>query len=140
MPVLVGAIVVALLAIGGLVTFLNMDDDSSGKNDDPGSGETTVAGEHKAPERNRTMDTEDCTDATEDTDDPAKVQAPSFLYKDILSVKECALAAGWTIKEVEEPGNTYAEGQVVDQFPSSGTAVSEDGAHFELRISTGDPA
>ncbi|MET9593480.1 protein kinase [Streptomyces sp. NPDC006516] len=140
MPVLVGAIVVALLAIGGLVTFLNMDDDPSGKKDDPSSGETTVAGEHKAPERNRTMETEDCTDATEDTDDPAKVQAPSFLYKDILSVKECALAAGWTIKEVEEPGNTYAEGQVVDQFPSSGTAVSEDGAHFELRVSTGDPA
>ena len=55
-------------------------------------------------------------------------------------VVACELAAGWTIKEVEEPGNTYAEGQVVDQFPSAGTAIAERGAHFELRVSTGDPA
>ncbi|HWU05377.1 MAG TPA: protein kinase [Streptomyces sp.] len=141
LPVVVGSIVVALVAIGGLITFLSMNGDSgSGKGGDPSASESAVAGEHKPPERNRTMDEEECTDAMEDTDDPAKVQAPRFVYKDILSAKACALAAGWTIKEVEVEGNTYAEGQVVDQFPSSGTAVSERGAHFELRVSTGNPA
>lgn len=141
MPVVVGSIVVALLAIGGLVAFLNMKDDTdNGKGGDPDTSESTVAGEHKPPERNRTMDTEDCTDATEDTDDPAKVQAPNFVYKDIISAKSCAAAAGWTVKVIEVEGNTYAEDQVIDQFPTSGTAVAERGAHFELRIATGDPA
>ncbi|MFE5238883.1 MULTISPECIES: protein kinase domain-containing protein [unclassified Streptomyces] len=140
MPVLVGAIVVALVAIGGLVAFLNMDGDSENGKNDPGTSESAVAGEHKPPERNRTMDEEKCTDATEDTDDPAKVQAPNFVYKDIISAKSCAAAAGWTVKVIEVEGNTYAEDQVIDQFPTAGTAVAERGAHFELRIATGDPA
>ncbi|MEU0299849.1 protein kinase [Streptomyces sp. NPDC006175] len=141
MPVVVGSIVVALVAIGGLIAFLNMNGDSeNGKGGDPGTSEAGVAGEHKDPERNRTMKTEKCTDAPEDTDDPAKVQAPNFVYKDILSAKACAMAAGWTIKEIKVEGNTYAEDQVIDQFPSAGAAVAERDAHFELRIATGDPA
>ncbi|MFJ8882326.1 protein kinase [Streptomyces sp. NPDC102402] len=141
MPVVVGAIVVALVAIGGLVAFLSLQDDDSGKGGDPSTGESSsVAGEHKPPERYRTMDEEECTDPTEDSDDPAKVQAPNFVYKDINSAKTCAAAAGWTVKVIEVEGNTYAEDQVIDQFPTSGTAVSERGAHFELRIATGDPA
>ncbi|MEU9058096.1 protein kinase [Streptomyces sp. NPDC048430] len=141
MPVVVGSIVVALVAIGGLIAFLTMDGDSeNGKGGDPSSSESSVAGEHKDPERNRTMDTDKCTDAPEDTDDPAKVQAPNFVYKDILSAKACAMAAGWTVKEIKVEGNTYAEDQVIDQFPTAGTAVAERDAHFELRIATGDPA
>ncbi|MER5356745.1 protein kinase [Streptomyces sp. NPDC002785] len=137
-PVIIGSIVVALIAIGGLITVLSL------KNSDTGGGssanESPAASEHKDPERNRTMKTDDCTDALEDNDDPSKVNAPSFLYKDILSAKACADAAGWTIKQIKVPGNAYAEDQVVDQFPTSGTAVSKTGAHFELRIATGDPA
>ncbi|MET9915569.1 protein kinase [Streptomyces sp. NPDC006435] len=137
MPVIVGAIVVSLVAIGGLITVLSLN----GKDeDDPNPTKSTVAGEHKPPERNRTMETEKCTDAMENNDDPNKVDAPSFLYKDILSARACADAAGWTIKPIKVPGNTYAEDQVIDQFPSSGTAVPKRGAHFELRIATGDPA
>ncbi|CAM5396622.1 protein kinase [Streptomyces californicus] len=66
---------------------------------------------------------------------PGEVRAPNFVYKDILSAKACAAAAGWTIKEIAEPGNTYADGQVVGQFPSSGAAVPERGAHFERQRS-----
>ncbi|WP_326766573.1 protein kinase [Streptomyces sp. NBC_01591] len=138
MPVIVGSIVVALIAIGGLITVLSLNG-----NDNKGgttANESPAAGEHKDPERNRTMDTEDCTDALEDSDDPNKVDAPSFLYKDILSARACADAAGWTIKQIKVPGNAYAEDQVIDQFPTSGTAVPKTGAHFELRIATGDPA
>jgi serine/threonine protein kinase len=137
MPVVVGSIVVALIAIGGLITVLSLKD--SGGKDDPTAGQSP-AGEHKDPERNRTMDTEKCTDAMEDSDDPNKVDAPSFLYKDVLSARACLDAAGWTVKLIKVPGNTYAEDQVIDQFPTSGTAVPKTGAHFELRIATGDPA
>ncbi|MFD3736999.1 protein kinase [Streptomyces sp. NPDC058629] len=144
MPVIVGSIVVALLAVGGLITALALQDDGkddeAGKGGDPGTSETSTDEGYRPPERNRTMKTTACTDATEDSNDPKKVQAPNFVYKDIFSAKECAAAAGWTIKEIEEPGNTYAEGQVVGQFPSSGAAVSEHGAHFELKVSTGRPS
>ncbi|MFG2625115.1 protein kinase [Streptomyces sp. NPDC048473] len=139
MPVIVGSIVVALIAIGGLITVLSLKDDS-GSGGDNSASESSAASEHKDPERNRTMKTDDCTDAMEDSDDPNKVDAPSFMYKDILSAKACADAAGWTIKQIKVPGNAYAEDQVIDQFPTSGTAVPKTGAHFELRIATGDPA
>ncbi|GAA3483480.1 protein kinase domain-containing protein [Streptomyces yanii] len=141
MPVIVGSIVVALIAIGGLITVLSLKNDpgsDTGKGGDPSN--SAVAGEHKDPERNRTMKTEECTDPSEDGDDPSKIEAPDFTYKDYLSAKECATAAGWTIKKIKVPGNTYAEDQVLEQFPSAGTAMDEKGAHFELRVSTGDPA
>ncbi|MFD8729719.1 protein kinase [Streptomyces sp. NPDC059611] len=144
MPVIVGSIVVALLAVGGLITALSLQDngkdDEAGKGGDPGTSENSTDEGYRPPERNRTMKTTACTDAMEDSNDPQKVQAPNFVYKDIFSAKECATAAGWTIKEIKEPGNTYAEGQVVGQFPSSGTAVAERGAHFELKVSTGRPS
>ncbi|MEW2191478.1 protein kinase domain-containing protein [Streptomyces microflavus] len=144
MPVIVGSIVVALLAVGGLITALSLQDngkdDEAGKGGDPGTSETSTDKDYRPPERNRTMKSTKCTDALEDSDDPQKVQAPNFVYKDIFSAKACAAAAGWTIKEIEEPGNTYAEGQVVGQFPSSGAAVAEQGAHFELKVSTGRPS
>ncbi|MGW4836849.1 protein kinase domain-containing protein [Streptomyces globisporus] len=141
MPVIVGSIVVALLAVGGLITAIALQGD--GKDDEAGKGGETgteqVEG-YRPPERNRTMKETDCSNASEDSNDPKKVRAPSFIYKDIQSAKACATAAGWTVKEVEEPGNTYADGQVVGQFPSSGTAVPEQGAHFELKVSTGKPS
>ncbi|MFJ6806214.1 protein kinase [Streptomyces anulatus] len=140
MPVIVGSIVVALLAVGGLITAIALQggkDDEAGKEGDPGTSE--VEG-YRPPERNRTMKDTDCSNASEDSNDPKKVRAPSFIYKDIQSAKACAAAAGWTVKEIAEPGNTYADGQVVGQFPSSGAAVDERGAHFELKVSTGKPS
>ncbi|MGW2563306.1 protein kinase domain-containing protein [Streptomyces sp. NPDC001514] len=140
MPVIVGSAVVALLAIGGLIAVLNL-----GGKDDPGAGGTTSgasgtpAAEHKPPERNRTMDKEECTDASEDSDDPKKVQAPSFVYKDLISVKQCIQAAGWQIKETRVDNPQYAEDQVIEQFPTEGTAVVPGNQTFELKIATGDP-
>ncbi|WP_432007213.1 protein kinase domain-containing protein [Streptomyces parvus] len=141
MPVVVGSIVVALLAVGGLITAIALQ--GNGKDDEAGKGGETgteqVEG-YRPPERNRTMKETECSNASEDSNDPKKVRAPNFIYKDIQSAKSCAAAAGWTVKVIEEPGNTYAEDQVVGQFPSSGTAVDERGAHFELKVSTGRPA
>ncbi|MFI9626818.1 protein kinase [Streptomyces sp. NPDC052042] len=139
LSVLVGAIVVALVAVGGVITVLSLR--SSDKVGNTTANENPAAtDEHKPPERNRTMRTEKCTDPLESTDDPDKVDAPKFLYKDFLSAKACADAAGWIVKKIEVPGNTYAEDQIIDQFPSAGTAVDKVGAKFELRVATGDPA
>ncbi|WP_330239644.1 protein kinase domain-containing protein [Streptomyces sp. NBC_00525] len=138
MPVVIGAIVVALVAIGGLITVIALNGDN--KDDTEAKPSASPSGEHRDPERNRTIKVEKCTEPREDTNDPSKVDAPNFMYKDILSVRTCADAAGWTLKVKKVPGNAYAEDQVINQFPSSGTAVPEVGAHFELEIATGDPA
>ncbi|MFJ6884390.1 protein kinase [Streptomyces californicus] len=141
MPVIVGSIVVALLAVGGLITALALQNDKKDEGKGGGdSGSTEQVEGYRPPERNRTMKDTECSNASEDSNDPAKVRAPNFVYKDILSAKACAAAAGWTIKEIAEPGNTYADGQVVGQFPSSGAAVPERGAHFELKVATGKPS
>ncbi|MFF8384191.1 protein kinase [Streptomyces kanasensis] len=142
-PMIVGAIVVALIAVGGVITALSLKD-----GEDPGGGTGGQAGSsasapaaagHKGPERFRTIKATECSEAQEDTNDPAKVRAPSFIYKDVISVKECIQDAGWKyqIKEVDDP--LYAEDQVIQQFPREGSAVLPGNQTFELTVATGDP-
>ncbi|MFJ2474401.1 protein kinase [Streptomyces sp. NPDC087659] len=144
MPLVVGSVVVALLAVGGVITALSLNkgDDEGGSGGgggtDPSASAPAVAG-HKPPERNRTIDTDECTDATEDSDDPAKVQAPSFIYKDVISVKSCLQAAGWKFKVTEKDDPQFAEDQVINQFPTEGTAVVPGNQTFELTVGTGNP-
>lgn len=141
MPVIVGAIVVALLAIGGLIAAiaLNKDPGGGGGDDaggDPSSSESAQAGV-LGPDRTRTIDATKCSEASEDGTDPAKVQAPQLLYKDLLSVKDCLRAAGWTWKVTEENNPQYPKDAVIMQYPSSGEAVVPKSQEFELTISTG---
>ncbi|MEV4994294.1 protein kinase domain-containing protein [Streptomyces niveus] len=138
MPVIIGSIVVAIAAIGGLTFALTQgDNEGEGGSEAKPSG-SAVAG-HRPPERNRTIDKEKCSDAYEDGVDPKKVQAPDLRYKDILSVKECLREAGWTWTETDVNDPTQAEDIVVDQFPRQGSAVLPKDQEFELKISTGNP-
>ncbi|AXG78963.1 protein kinase domain-containing protein [Streptomyces paludis] len=142
--VIVGAIVVALLAIGGLLTQLNDKKDTSddaGSNPSASSASKPAAAGHRDPERNRTIKSSACSNAQTDGLDPSKVSAPDLRYKDLLSVKDCLRAAGWKwkspIKEVDN--GQYAEDTVIEQYPSSGSAVLPNDQEFELTISTGNP-
>ncbi|MGI5513098.1 protein kinase domain-containing protein [Streptomyces sp. CA-106131] len=142
--VVIGSIVVALVAIGALVTALSLN---AGGDDNPGGGGSStsasssgVAG-HKGPDTTKTIDTTKCTEPEESYNDPKKVRVPDFSYKYIMSVKSCFQAAGWqmSIKHVDE--NTYGEGTVMDQFPSAGTDVDpKKMPEIELSVSTGDPS
>ncbi|GAA1358535.1 protein kinase domain-containing protein [Streptomyces beijiangensis] len=141
MPLIVGAIAVALLAIGGVIAAIQMNKpDNTDKGSQSGSSSNSTVSGHKGPDRSRTMDATDCSDAPEDGLDPKKVSAPNFLYKDIESVKACAYAAGWIIKQEPVDENAEGEGIVIEQFPSYSTAVPPKGAVFTLKISTGNPA
>ncbi|MFC9602159.1 protein kinase [Streptomyces niveus] len=135
MPVVVGSIVVAIAAIGGLTFALTQGDDEK----DPDAKPTGSAVEgHRPPERYRTIEPDKCTDASEDGIDPTKVQVPDLRYKDILSVKDCLTAAGWTWADVKEVDDgTQAEGIVIEQYPRQGAAVLPKDQEFELKISTG---
>ncbi|MET9376096.1 protein kinase [Streptomyces sp. NPDC002992] len=140
-PVIVGAIVVALIAIGGVITAISLKEDDPGTNagGDPSQSQSAVAG-HKGPDLTKTIATKKCTEPTESSDDPSKFEIPNFTYKNIQSVKDCIQAAGWKIKtQTPVDENTYGEGTVLSQYPPAGEDASKDDAEFTLEISTGNP-
>ncbi|MFE7948830.1 protein kinase [Streptomyces sp. NPDC057426] len=141
MPVVVGSIVVALLAIGGVITAisLNKDDPEGEAGGDPSQSQSVAPG-HKGPDLTKTIDVKKCTEPRESSDDPAKFEIPDFTYKNIQSVKDCIQAAGWKItKQTPVDEATYGEGTVLSQYPPAGADASEDDAEFTLEISTGNP-
>jgi hypothetical protein len=140
--IIVGSIVVALIAIGGLITALTLngsgDDDKGGS--DASKSPSVVAG-HKGPDTSKTIDPEKCTSPTESYNDEKKIKVPDFSYKYIKSVKSCFQAAGWQMKIKKVDENTYGEGTVMDQFPSADTDVDpKDMPEIELSVSTGNPS
>ncbi|NEB77333.1 protein kinase [Streptomyces sp. SID14478] len=135
--VIIGSIVVALVAIGGLVTALTMNGgDEKGGSDKPST--SAVAG-HKGPDKTKTIETDQCTEPYNGSDDENKIKVPDFYLKNIDSVKACFRAAGWdpTIKPIDE--NTYGEGTVMNQSPAADTEIDPDNVKIQLQVSTGDP-
>ncbi|MFP3989144.1 protein kinase [Streptomyces sp. E11-3] len=147
MPVIVGAIVVALLAIGGVVTAISLSgDDDGGKDDAGGSGETsqepTAGTGHKGPDETRTIETTKCSEPDVASDDADKIKVPDFRLKNIDSVQECLQATKWKWnydkKSIDE--NTYGQDTVMYQHPPAGTEVDPKELRFTLTVSTGEPA
>jgi hypothetical protein len=142
--VIIASIVVALVAIGGLITALTMngggDDDKGGSDSSASASASEVAG-HKGPDTTKKIETTECTEPQESYNDPDKVEVPDFTYKYIKSVKSCFQAAGWQmeIKNVDE--NTFGEGMVMNQFPSAGTDVDpKKMPEIQLSVSSGNPS
>ncbi|CAL9490577.1 serine/threonine protein kinase [Streptomyces sp. DH-12] len=142
-PVIVASVLVAVLAVGGLVTALALN---NGDDKDPragGASASTAKPEgYRGPDTSKTIDPEKCEDPQEAYNDPDKVQLPDFKFKHIASVKACFQAAGWggNLKIVEVDENTYGEGSVREQFPPAGTDVDpEDMPQITLKVSTGNP-
>ncbi|MFE9409756.1 protein kinase [Streptomyces sp. NPDC006704] len=138
-PVIVGAIAVALLAVGGLVTMVVMNKDDSGGGGDAKASSSANAANHKGPDRFRTMDAAKCTAPQISTLDPGKVQAPDFSYKDVLSVKSCIQAAGWKVNTETVDSAQWGQDVVVSQFPAAGVDVDKKNAQFTIQISSGNP-
>ncbi|MEU2183591.1 protein kinase domain-containing protein [Streptomyces thermolilacinus] len=146
MPLLVGAIVVALIAVAGVITavVVNKEDDPGGTPTAGGTQASESAGTaaqdsgYRGPDLSRTIDTKKCTEPQEGRD-PDKFEVPNFTYKNIMSVKACIQAAGWKIvKEIRVDENTYGDGTVLTQFPRQKTEISSEDAEFTLEISTGN--
>ncbi|MBX9424203.1 protein kinase domain-containing protein [Streptomyces lateritius] len=144
-PVLVGAVVAALLAVGGLVVAFNQKDKDPGT-EAGGTGGTetqqgqTVAPGHKGPDLTKTIDPKKCSQPTESNDDPEKFEVPNFTYKNIQSVKACVQAAGWKIMtQTPVDESTYGQGTVLEQYPPAGEDITAGDAEFTLKISTGNP-
>ncbi|MEX0169889.1 protein kinase domain-containing protein [Streptomyces sp. LMG1-1-1.1] len=143
-PVLVGAVVVALLAVGGLLVALNLDEEKDPQAGGTGGTDTqqsqTAAPGHKGPDLTKTIDTKKCMQPEESSDDPEKFEAPNFTYKNLQSVKACVQAAGWKIMtQTPVDESTYGEGTVLEQYPPAGQDITDKDAEFTLKVSTGNP-
>ncbi|MFE2857782.1 protein kinase [Streptomyces lavendulae] len=144
-PVVVGAIAVALLAIGGLIAVWNMGGGDEGDNggtaapDSSKSASAPAVAGHKGPDTSRTIDLEKCKSPTKSYKDASKVVAPDFRYKNLRSVKECIQAAGWRFTLQDRDEAVYGQDTVLEQLPAAGTDVAKEGTEFTLVVSTGDP-
>ncbi|MFE0176836.1 protein kinase [Streptomyces sp. NPDC059002] len=138
MPVIVGSIVVALLAIGGLVVALQLggDGDKEGSDD---KSKQPVAG-HKGPDRTKTMETTECTDPETGYNDENKIKAPDFTFKDWKSVLSCLQAAGWSYDKRKIDENAYGEDTVMRQTPKEGSEIDPKNVEIQFDVSSGDPA
>ncbi|MFC9795089.1 protein kinase [Streptomyces sp. NPDC127584] len=144
MPMIVGAALVALLAIGGLVAFLNRDGENTPEAGGTGGTETgqsqSAAPGHKGPDLTKSIDPKKCSQPTESSEDPEKFEVPNFTYKNIQSVKACVQAGGWKIMtQTPVDESTYGEGTVLEQYPPAGEDIADKDAEFTLKISTGNP-
>ncbi|MFE5770261.1 protein kinase [Streptomyces sp. NPDC056485] len=147
MPVVVGAIAVALLAIGGLIAVISMNgDDDSGKSGDTASSpgaSTAASGSPKAnfkgPDTSRTIDAAKCKEPSKHYSDATKYTAPDLRYKNLLSVKACIQASAGKYKIVEKDEAVYGKDTVLDQNPRPGDKIEKEGTEYTLTVSTGNP-
>ncbi len=143
-PVIVASVIVAVLAVGGLVTALALNNDG-GKDPKAGGGTASASVKpegYRGPDTSKTIEPEECEEPQESYNDPELIRLPDFKFKHISSVKACFQAAGWgaSLKVVTVDENTYGEGSVREQFPPAGTDVDpEDMPQITLKVSTGNP-
>lgn len=149
-PLLVGAVVVALLAIGGLIAALDLGGDDKDKNkagpQTPGastsastSASAPAKAGHKGPDLSRTIEESKCKEPRKHYSDATKVMAPDFRHLNQVSVKACIRAGGWKYDEKPKDEAVYGEGTVVDQQPAADAKIDPKDTTFTLWISTGDP-
>jgi eukaryotic-like serine/threonine-protein kinase len=146
-PVVIGSIAVSLVAVTGLIVALLMNNGGDG-NDTGGGGATgtasttasAVAG-HRGPDTSKAIDKTQCTEPQESYNDPDKVRAPDFSFKNWSSVLVCLKAAGWNYDKNPVDENTYGQDTVMKQFPEAGTDFDpKNPPTFQFDISTGNPA
>ncbi|MFE7767381.1 protein kinase [Streptomyces sp. NPDC057438] len=142
--VIMGAIAVSVLAVGGLIVALTLSKGTESEGGDSGpsaSSSPTVVEGHKGPDTSKVIETTACTEPVESYNDPDKIELPDFTFKNIDSVKKCFQAAGWEydVQKVDE--NTYGEGTVMEQYPSADEDVDpKDMPSIVLKVSTGNPS
>ncbi|MFD7260021.1 protein kinase [Streptomyces sp. NPDC059874] len=145
MPVVVGAITVALLAIGGLIAAIiaNGDDDKDAKNVASQGSSTGAAPSakpsSKGPDPSRTIDPKLCKEPVRHFSEAGKYSAPDLRYKDLKSVKACIQASGGKYEVVPKDEAVYGKDQVLDQSPRPGDKIEKEGTTYTLTVSTGIP-
>ncbi|MFE6834504.1 protein kinase [Streptomyces sp. NPDC057705] len=146
MPVVAGAIAVALLAVGGLIAAIAMngDEDKGGPTANPGSSTGASASASakagfKGPDTTRTIDPKKCSEPVKHYSEAGKYSAPDLKYKNLLSVKECIQASRGKYKIEYKDEAVYGKDTVLIQSPASGDKIDKEGTEYTLTVSTGNP-
>ncbi|MEU9158767.1 protein kinase [Streptomyces sp. NPDC048424] len=145
MPVVVGAIAVALLAVGGLIAAIAMngdDDKKGGTTADPGASTSASASAKagfKGPDTTRTIDPKKCSEPVKHYSEAGKYSAPDLKYKNLLSVKECIQASRGKYKIEYKDEAVYGKDTVLIQSPAAGDKIDKEGTEYTLTVSTGNP-
>ncbi|MFD4240082.1 protein kinase [Streptomyces sp. NPDC058525] len=143
-PVVVGAVAVALLAVGGLIAVIvaNSGDKEKGGGDEAKPGSSTSASAKpgfKGPDPTRTIDPKKCKEPTKHYSEAGKYQAPDLRYKNLLSVKECIQASGGKYKIVYKDEAVYGQDMVLEQSPQPDDKIEKEGTEYTLTVSSGNP-
>ncbi|MFD3699925.1 protein kinase [Streptomyces sp. NPDC058646] len=142
-PVVVGAIAVALLAVGGLIAAISLSGGDKDKGNATPSASASSSGSaqagHKGPDTSRTIDSAKCKEPTKHYSDAGKYQAPDLRYKNLLSVKACIQASGGKYKIVPKDEAVYGQDTVLEQLPGPGEKIEKEGTEYTLTVSTGNP-
>lgn len=143
-PLVVGAVAVALLAIGGLIAAVVMNGDDKDPTDkaSPGSSASAPGTEKpgfKDADVTRTIDPAKCKEPTKHFSEAGKYIAPDLKYKNLLSVKACIQASGGKYKIVEKDEAVFGKDTVLSQSPNAGEKIDKEGTEYTLTVSTGYP-
>jgi serine/threonine protein kinase len=145
-PVIIGSIIVSVVAVGGLIAALTLNDGGTGSEGGSGgstataSTSTSKAPGYRAGDSGDTVETSECTEPRESYRDPDQVQMPNLTFKYWPSVVKCLDAAGWDYKKVDVDENTFGDGTVMRQSPAARTDMDpDDPPELEFQVSTGNP-
>ncbi|MER5869685.1 protein kinase [Streptomyces sp. NPDC002044] len=143
-PVVVGAVAVALLAVGGLITAIVMSGGDKDPDDNASPGTSASAPAPSKPgfkdaDVTRTIDAAKCKEPTKHYSEAGKYIAPDLKYKNLLSVKACIQASGGKYKIVEKDEAVFGKDTVLSQNPNAGDKIDKEGTEYTLTVSTGYP-
>ncbi len=144
-PVIVASVIVAVLAVGGLVTALALNNDG-GKDPKAGGGTASASVKpegYRGPDTSKTIEPEECEEPQESYNDPELIRLPDFKFKHISSVKACfqAMRLGRQSQGRHGGREHLRRGLGPRAVPAYvGTDVDpEDMPQITLKVSTGNP-
>ncbi|MFF1693469.1 protein kinase [Streptomyces sp. NPDC058257] len=140
MPVIVGSIVVALIAVGGLIAALSMNKDDGGGTAGKETESSAPAEGYRGPDRTQTVETSVCTEPETAYNDETKIKVPNFTFKDWRSVQKCLQASGWQYDKRTIDENTYGKDTVMQQSPKEDSDIDPKDVKIEFTLSTGNPS
>ncbi|MFD9813248.1 protein kinase [Streptomyces sp. NPDC059080] len=141
---IMGVVVVTAIAIAIGLSAGNDNSNSKGSTSDDSTSaysapEPTSPKVSTRPEdKSATVLSSLCTNPSHPYGEKQKIYVPSFLFRNLGSVKECMDAAGWkyTVKEVNEV--LWGKNTVTKQEPSGFSSWDPDGGQpLEITVSTG---
>ncbi|GAA3188578.1 Stk1 family PASTA domain-containing Ser/Thr kinase [Streptomyces ramulosus] len=149
-PVVVVATIVGVVVVTAIAIGIGLNAGGGGSSDDSmKSARLESTSTYSDPEPTSTVSTrpEDksatvqstlCTNPSHPYGEKQKIYVPSFLFKNLESVKECMDAAGWKYTVKEQNDVLWGKNTVTKQSPSGFSSWDPDSDQpLELTVSTG---